>query len=411
MAVSYPDVIGDYIDSPQRYNTGGLQYAGYFEPATIAPEQVANLYIFLQNTLDVPLKVLINVVVPQSGGFLRAKKPMFEVEKAQIKLSLAAAEVGLLSLPVTTSSDVESGQHSVVIEPKVSSEGRGTRVRPTKSKSQLDTSLIDSPVGLNLVSSTGATYTENAGKKAPFKLTVAGKPSPPERALKMQHSYEAIWKQEEAEFLSQAVQEINDREVTLKNELTAEAMFVNLYGESTERFAEAGLPLRIGEAIVLAKILTYSSQYFLSNPGRRNGLLVPIWTDALAAGENTTESLEVIRKYGYHHLIKLSIAISFGLISNAIQRQYWSKQERLAVANHVADHVEVGQDLETDFLYLPLLMAGTLICSKVKLPGEDVNHTLALVQQARQARAGLFADQEMEQADKVFSFVLKQTQS
>ncbi len=52
MAVSYPDIISEYTDSSDRFETGGLQYAGYFEPAKVAPEQVANLFLFLQNTLN-----------------------------------------------------------------------------------------------------------------------------------------------------------------------------------------------------------------------------------------------------------------------------------------------------------------------------------------------------------------------
>jgi hypothetical protein len=321
VAVSYPDVIGDYIDAPRRYMTGGLQYAGYFDPAAIAPGQVANLYLFLQNTINVPLKVLLRLGVPQSGGFLRAKNPLLRVETAEIEVSMSAGEVGLLTVPVTTTDFAETDQHSLLIEAKVSSEGRGERVRPKKSKSQLDDNLIASPVGLNLVGSIGATYTESAVKSAPFPLKVSGNPNPPERAPKMQHEYETIWRKKEAEFLNQAVQEINLREVKLNNDLTVEALYVNLYSESTERFADVGIPLRIGEAIVLAKILTYSSQYFLTSPNRRNGLLVPIWADALQAEVDTTDSLEVIRKVGYHHLIKLATAISFGLIANVFRRQ------------------------------------------------------------------------------------------
>jgi hypothetical protein len=135
--------------------------------------------------------------------------------------------------------------------------------------------------------------------------------------------------------------------------------------------------------------------------------LVPIWAEALARDIDTTHSLEVIRKVGYHHLLRLAVATSFGLIARAFRRQYWSQPERLAVANHIANHVEVGQSLDNDFLYLPLLMAGTQICSKVKLPGEDISHTLVLMKKAREARVGLFADQEMEQADKIFNHILK----
>jgi len=408
MAVSYPDIIGEYIDQSERFFSSGLQYGGYFEPTKIAPEQVANLYLFVQNVFNTPLKTQLSVQVPQSGGFLRAKKDMLKVESEEIELELSAGEAGLLAIPVTTTEDVEEGEHSLTIEVKAQAQKGAQRVRPTQSQSSLDTALIDSPVGLNLVSSLGATYTENSTKKAPFKLNVAGKPAPPERAPQTKHSYEQIWTENQVQFFNQAVKELNLREVKLKDELNVESLYANFFGETTTRFADAGLPLRIGEAIIMAKILTYCCQYFLSSPKRRNGLLVPIWEQALANEMNTTDSLDIIRGVGYYHVLRLAIAVSFGIIAKAFGRQLWPLQERQLVANHIADSIEAGQDLDPEFLYLPLLMAGTQICGNLKLKGEDPGLTLALIAKARDARPNLFLDDDMVQADKVYNRILKQ---
>lgn len=407
MAASYPDVIGEYIDAPERFATGGLQYAGYFDPKTIAPEQVTNLYLFLQNTYNVPLEAHLNIKVPQSGGFLQSKKPLLQVEQPQLELNLAGAEVGLLTIPVTTTGHTESGTHPLTIEVKASTQGKGQRIRPAKSKSRLDNTFIDSPIGLNLVASLGATYAEKSTKKAEFPLQVAGQPNPPERAPKMQHSYQPVWSKDSHQFFNKAVQELNLREIKLRNELNVEALYVTLYAESTRRFADAGLPLRIGEAIILAKILTYSAQYFLSSANRRNGLLVPIWEHAFEMEVDTTDSLEVIRSVGYYHLLKLSLAISFGIIAKVFKRHFWSREERVAVTTHVAESIDMGQPLDIEFLYLPLLMAGTQIAGKVKLQGEDPNHTLALIKKARQARANLFIDDDMATADRVYNRILQ----
>ena len=69
MAVFLPDIIGEYVNSPERYATGGVQYVGYFEPNTIAPEQIAHLFLFLQNTLNAPLTVNFKINVPHTGFF------------------------------------------------------------------------------------------------------------------------------------------------------------------------------------------------------------------------------------------------------------------------------------------------------------------------------------------------------
>lgn len=407
MAVSFPDIIGEYVDSPERFETGGVQYTGYFEPTKIAPEQVTNLFLFLQNTFNVPLTVDLRAGIPQTGGLFGGGKPMLKVLEPIFQIKLASAEAGLLTLPVTTTEHIKQGEQTLTLDLKVTNESRGHTIRPDQSQSKLGKGLIDSPVGLNLVGTLGSTFTAKSVKKATFPLKVEGKPAPPERAPRLKYTYQTIWVEENSQFFNQAIQEINLRQVKLKNDLTVEGLYTTLYAESTSRFADAGLPLRIGEAITLAKILTYSCQYFLNNPDRYNGLLVPMWERALTEGLDTTHALEVIRSAGYIHLLKLALAISFGLVAEAVGRQFWPRHERQAVISFIAESIETGQEIDIEFLYLPLLMAGTHIASKVRLEGEDVQHSLALMKKAREARKDLFLDEDMAQANKIYNQILK----
>lgn len=404
---TFPDIIGEYMDAKERYAASGLQYAGYFDPPTISPGQVTNFFLFLQNMVNVPIEANLKIIPPQTGGFLRSKNPMLETGADEINIKLGAAEVGLLSMPVTTTEHVESGRQELGIEAKVASQGKGERVRPEKSQSLMEFKLIDSPVGLGLVGAVGATYAEKNAKKSTFALNISEKPGPVVESPNLEHHFEIVWKRQHTKFFTKAVQEIHTREIKIKKELTQDAIYANLYSESTHRFADAGLPLRIGEAIILAKILTFSCQYFLQDPHRMNGLLVPIWEDALEIEEDTTDSLRVIRTLGYYHLLKLSIATGFGIIRQTFGREFWSQTERMVVTDHIAHHIDSGQPLEVDFLYLPLLMAGTQICDKIKLQGENIDQSIALIKKARQARTELFADSEMAQPNKIFNRILK----
>lgn len=407
MAVFYPDIIGEYIDNPERFETNGVQYTGYFEPSQIAPEQVANLFLFVQNTLNVPLTLDITTVLGQSSGIFGGGKPTLKVIEPIFQLKLAGSEAGLLTLPVTTSQHVKEGEQILSLEVKVTSEGRGQTIRPAQSQSKVSQGLIDSAVGLNLISTLGSNYNAKSVKKASFPLKISGQPDPPERAPRLKHTYQTIWLEDNAKFFNQAIQEINMRQVKLKNELTVEGLYTTLYAESVDRFSDAGLPLRIGEAIILAKILTYSCQYFLASPDRYNGLLVPMWERAFEEGLDTTHALDVIRSAGYAHLLKLALAISFGLVAEAVGRQYWPLHERQAVISFIAANIESGQQIDPEFLYLPLLMAGSLIAHKIKLEGEDVQHSLALMKKARAARKDLFLDEDLAQAGQIFNQIMK----
>lgn len=407
MAVAYPDIIGEYVDNPERYETAGVQYSGYFEPASITPEQVSQFYLFLQNTLNVPLAVTIKADIPQTGGLFGGGRPTLKVMEPIVQLKLASGEAGLLIWPVTTDPQVKAGEYPFNIELKVAGENRGQRVRPAQSKSKLDTTLIDSVVGLNIVGILGATYTAKTVKKAAFPLKVAGPPSPPERAPRLNHKYETVWSEDRAESLNQALQEVNSRQAKFNKELTIEGIFTTLYAESISRFADTGLPLRIGEAIALAKILTFSCQYFLSRPDHTNALLVPMWEQALEAQADTTYPLEVIRSVGYFHLLKLALTLSFGLVAQATGRQPWPLNERQAVTQYIVDNVEAGQQMDPEFLYLPLMMAGTYISNKIKLEGENPQHSLTLMKKAREARRDIFLDEDMIPAGQIFNQILK----
>ena len=408
MADSYPDIMGEFIDAPQRFETSGLQYAGHFDPAKITPGIVSNLFVFLQNTLNVPMGINLKIEIPKTGGFFRGSKPVLHVKRPIIQIKLAEGEAGLLTLPFITTETYETGNYEVVLEPKIATQVKGERIRPPKSQSKLGKSpLLDSITGLGLVGVLGATYVEESVKKGTFPLEIAGELQVTERAPKLDHAYQTIWTPESIGLLKQAFHEIQLRDARLKEVLNPEALYATLYSETTFRFADAGLPLRIGEAIALAKILTYSCQFFLSQPSRRQGLLVPIWERALDGGMDTGDALQVIRTAGYSHILKLSIAMSFGLIAQAMGRQPWSLEERQGVAEHLTENIEIGENTDEDFLYLPLLMGGTLISGQLTWDGENPKESLALMRKAREARQDLFFDDEMAEANKIYSQILQ----
>lgn len=406
MEVLYPDIIGEYIDMSERYQTGGIQYEGYFEPAQAAPNEVVHLYLFLQNTLKSSVSVAVKIHLSQGGGLFGGGKTLFQVKRAEFELEMGEAEAGLLTLPVVITEEAEAGENELTIELKVNTEGKPDRVHPPQSQSDLSRDLIDSPVGLNLVGVLGATYVEKPVKKAAFSIQVSGDPTLPPKSPNLSHTYETIWTTERLDTFNKAIREINHRRVNLNTELTETAIYATFFSESTQRFAQTGLPLRVGEAIILTKLLTFTAQYFLRSSKRFNGLLVPMWDLALQEGLDTTDVLDVMRDAGYYHLLKIAVAMGFGLIAKTTGKHHWPLVERQAVADFVATNVVMGEPIEADFLYLPLLMGGIQVASQLVMEGEDPGHSLALLAKASQARPNLFAEDEMAQAKRIYHHML-----
>lgn len=412
MSISYPDVIGEYVDGPHRHETDGIQYNGYVDPTVAAPGEVALFRLFLQNCVDTPAAVTVTLQPPEiKKGFLFGKRvPLLEVAQSTFELDMDRADAGQLVIPLRMVDEIPAGEHRLKIVVTAKTEDKKPdRVRPKSSKSKLATKLISSPVELNLVGTMGATYkAEQTKQPAEFPFEVAGDPTTPTEKPDLTHEYANIWKLDYMETFSMAIQEVNNRRVDFSKELSLDSLYAAMFAESTKRYADCGVPLRIGEAVTVAKMLTYCSQYFMSSPERINGLLVPIWETAIQHGEPTTEISDVMRKVGYYHILKLSLAMSFGLIAKSVGKHYWPLVERQAVTGFIANMVEGAQEIEPDFLYLPLLMGGTSIARSLKMDGENVTESLALQYKAFSSRPDLFADKELQKAGKIYRRIIKQ---
>lgn len=406
MATDYPDIIGEYVLAPKRFEVDGLQYVGRFEPETIVPGETSSLRLHVQNTLNVPLNVQIKPNVPQTGRF--RTQPLFNLGSTLIEFEMAEAEAGVLIVPITTTDQVITGTHQLGLEVKVTHSRNAEKIRKPKSKDPLKAIPIDSPVGLNLVGVVGVSYTTQNGKKSRISLAVTQGKADTTPEPDLTHSYQKLWDLDEAQRQHNAQIEVNKVRAEILEDLAVEPLFVAMYVETQQRFIEAGLRLRVGEAIAVSKLLAYTAHLFLSRSDLQDGLLCPIWERALFNKYPTTNISRVLKDVGYKHILKLSIAVGFGLIAEATGKYAWSLEERTGLAEYLSDALEEGSPLEIDFLYLPLMLAALRIVRQVRFSEEDVEETLMLMSQARTARTELFADEELQEVDRLYDTWLQQ---
>ena len=404
MAVEYPDVIGEYVTAPQRFEVSGLQYVGLFEPAAIKMGGVTQFQLILQNTVDVPLNINIKLDLPLSGRF--RGQPILKANKTDFAVNLAEAEVRRLVVPMTTTSKPADGNYTLGVEVKVQQEKGANRVRGPKSK-PIKVPHIDSLTGLDLIGVLGTSYKTKNGKKSSFDIELSKEGAEVAELPKLDPEYQQVWTLEYAELMRQAQQYVNEARVAIIDSLNVEPLFTALYAENTERFADAGLPLRIGEAIAIAKLLTFTVHRFLNQEALQNGLLCPIWMRAIVNDISRAETTEVIKYAGYKHIVRLAAALSFGLIAESFGKHLWSQQERIEVTTFIADALDEGASIPPDFLYLPLMLGALRVVTKVHLPNEDIGNTVRLIQAARQERSDVFVDKDMAQANQAFNHLLK----
>jgi hypothetical protein len=156
--------------------------------------------------------------------------------------------------------------------------------------------------------------------------------------------------------------------------------------ESRERLKDAALRLQIGEAVVLAKILTYAVEHFLNRADWQDAILVPAYTLAYRYDLAMDDPISLIVRADYARIARLAISLSFGMLRQRLNRDVWTMEEQLAVTDLVAGRVERGGVLPVEFLYLPLLLGGLMVSHEVQMPGENLAQSLDLFAEARQQR-------------------------
>ena len=414
MEIEYPDILSEYVPAQDRLENNGLQFICQLEPHVVAPGELTALVIYLQNALDVPLQVAIRVHVPSSKEMRRGRsgplpRPVrFTLLESEMSLAVEAAEMGLLRIPLQIDPATEQGEYGVRCSLAVTPQGRGSRIRPLESQGRLGRTILKDTVGLGLAAAVGVGYIGVPATQVTATITVAGAAEhPPE--VDLNPTFVSLWTPEELTVQQKALQEINDRRIHILEQLQIEPMYVALLEESETAFKEMNVPLRVGERIFLAKILTYTAQYFLENVNRQDALLIPIWSDALRNDLSTNDYLAMVTQVGYDRLLRLAIALSFALVSETLGREPWTIEEQRAVADLVLNCASRGESLPIEFLYLPLLLGGLVVAHKMHMPDEDVGHSLQLLARAQSDRTEAF-DEELQELNQIFGTLLKSAQ-
>jgi hypothetical protein len=385
MSSEYPDVLGDLVEARQRFEVNGVHYQILLQPSTIAPGETAALRLWLQSCWDVPVQVSVTIHLPTHPT------PALAVIQKRTDVPLQAAEAGALTIPIACGAGYPAGDYALAVTIEARYEARGLYVRSQKVEGQWRDPLLAFTTGTGLAPVMGLGFVAQTQPEQKLSLQVRG-PSQPLPEPDLMPTFVSHWTVADLPVQGKARQYVNDRRLYLLPQLTRQALYMALLEESRERFQDAGLPLQIGEALFVAKVLTYTAEHFLQRPDWQDALLIPAYTLAFRHGLPTDDPVFLIARADYARLARLAISLSFGLLGQRLKRDVWSQEEQLAVADLVADRVERGGSLPAEFLYLPLLLGSLLVASEVQMPGEKVSQSLGLLAKARQKRAAELAE-------------------
>jgi hypothetical protein len=168
-----------------------------------------------------------------------------------------------------------------------------------------------------------------------------------------------------------------------------------------------GVQLDIGEAIFVAKMLTYTVLYLLENSEWQDCLLVPIYAYARASGQQTDDAVWLVTSLGYTHTLELAVALAFILVEEKINRSLWDVTVQRALREFIVKCIEESTPLPSEFLYLPLILGGMAIAREVRFGEENVQESLRLLNRAKLAKDSVFADPELQDVNDAYDRLVR----
>lgn len=402
MAFEYPDVMNDVLEARERFESRAVQYLAAIPDRPVPTGWVFETGLVLQSVMDVPVKVDVRIVLPQMSRKLRRlPQPLFEVYRSDIHLTLTAGEVGELVLPMLVHAHVPPGEYEFALEVQSEPEGEGRRVRSQQGERRVGEIMIRHPQGMRIAQIASWGYEAKSALRQALSFSVSeSEESPSEAALKP--SFRSLWTPEDWDVFAEARQEVNDRRFYAVPELKPEPLYLRFMEQAESLFSASGVTLHVGEALFVAKALTYTVTYMLGQQEWQDCLLVPIYAYARLTDQPTDDALWLVTELGFTHVAELAVALGFALAEELLDRQTWSPTEQRAVREFVADSLGEGKPLPTEFLYLPLILGGLTAVERVQLDGEDIGESLRLLRKAKDGRAELFSDEELRELDHAF---------
>lgn len=408
MAVEFPDIVCEYVEAKERYECDGIQILPSLEPAQVPLGGYSVLIVLLQSALSVPTEVVLKPELPTSGRF--KAEPLIEIGESNLRVHLAPAQVGTFYVPVKATPVAREGHYELRLNVAVKTDGSARRIRPAKRTGGFRSELLDDVVGLDVGRVLGVPYTVIPTRKISVPFAVMGRTETPGNPPAVASKFESLWRIEDADVQERARSAVDSRRAEILRCLAMEPLFAALVAEGSERCAKSGVPLRVGEAVALGKILAYCAFQFLHSADLQDGLLVPIWELAHRFDLPTDDPMWVLRNVGFGHLTRLSVALAFGLVGKALNGQPWDLEERRTLIQEIPERLERGETLPVELIYIPLLAAATVIAHQVNFVGEDLWQSLHLLRTAKQAHVSVFSDPDLAQPSQVFDRLLDTAQ-
>jgi len=395
---NYPDILGA-ITGGDRVNVSVVQVAAAISPRVIRAGKTFTATLLIQNASDVDLDVTANLKIPERDA--KNKRGRFVCKMDRLVVGLGAAEIGYVTLPVTTTPDTALGaDYKISFDLRVTprDKKKPNRIRHPQGGGQFDAKNLTTELRSEMESLqsikyvTSATGLRGTTIEIPFSI-IPGKVG---TVLDAQPGWKSLWTMKDLVDDSMLVNKFADdlREKILPA-LEVERVFDPLLETTKKRFAEAGYQLMETEALLVTKMLClilsfatpsetlnmvdekYNVHENLKNY-KGGAITLPEWAKAMLHLLNRTPAaadhpVKAVTQVIYDDLLRDAMRHGFDRIEMTLDEELGSDEERdTYVESVMASFSDENDKLDFDRVYMPMVIAGITAFDSVVVGNEEM---------------------------------------
>lgn len=422
---NYPDILG-YITEGRRFNLNVLQLALGVRPRVVRAGRSFEVILLVQNASDVNIDLQVNMELPERDA--KKQKGKFQTGKNRLVVGLRPAEVGYIKLPASCQPDTAvDDNYKISMEVKVKALEKPGRIRNAEGGGGVFINTLRPEVREELENLRKLSFSteKRFGLRDVLEVSFGVMPGRLGQIANLQPGWVNLWSlsdhSDEEALLTRYGARLVERALP---QLRGEQALTPLLEATQTHFSATGYTLHPGEALMIAKLLTFMLEMsapsddaidYLDNPAfnirdilekhaaeeAENGAApeLPRWFDGLLHHVARNEELirapaQVVSKLLYLDLVRDVIPHTFRMLKIATGQELGTAEEIEAYADQLHRRLVEKQEMDFTHTYMPLVLGGIMVYDRIVGKDEELLESLRSVSDALMERDADLTDDD-----------------
>ena len=387
-----PDLLGA-VTGGERLNLDVVQCALGVRPSSVPAGKPFEAILLLQNASDVNVDVTALVKLPEQDA--KGKKNRFIVKRERLVVGLRPAEVGYMTLPLSSSPQTAAGSdYRLVMELNVKrmDSRKPNRVRGSDGGGFFVETELSEEVQEHLWNLQQMVFDTDRVGRSGIGVDFSVKAATLGEVADFNPGWTSLWTMRDHVDETVLVDRVRDKLELVLPRVNRDTLFFPLLEQVQTHFREVGrYYLKAGEAVFVTKALVLALEQGV--PDLEDGsedVEYPAWFLRLC--RILFDRPDAVKNVPYlftepifDDLLRDAMRLSLTMIHTVTGEGFESEDERDDYIDNVMDVLD-GGGMDFSRLYLPLVLGGLIANTRIVMPHEVPRETIWLLHKARDER-------------------------